>query len=73
MTATINDRLQSCLQSAGLMRSVIDFENFDKAIYSCHKDFSLLVQLVENKNFSILRPYGSFDDRDFCIEIYDLN
>lgn len=44
--------------------------NFDEQIYSSYKDISSLETLIINEGLVILRPTGSFDDQEFCIETY---
>ena len=52
---------------------MLNVHNIHTEIYSYCDDFPTLVNFLVNKNFILLRPYGSFDDKDFCIEIYEKN
>lgn len=54
-----------------LASNISDFKEFDNEIYMGYTNFPSLVNLLINKNCFILRPYGSFDDREFYLEIYE--
>lgn len=56
-----------------MISEIPDEESFDKEIYSIYKGFSSIVNYLINKNYILLRPFGSFDDSTFCIEIFEKN